>query len=171
LPWPPHYRQTFFLVTHYHRAGPRSQSNARQKNVDKVRPDIGEDAFRNAEETLQPTRVFLCRHALGNALIRIAHQHREQFPERQVRIADTGMRVAVADDNEQVLVVLLCPAREFGSEAGLAEACFSGDETDLTLSFDHQVQSVAELLEFLLPTYKYWFHMHILVSRRRAAFN
>lgn len=56
------------------------------------------------------------------------------------------MCIAVPDDDEQVGVLLLRAAREFGSQAGLAEAGFTGHETGLSLPSDHQLEPVAELL-------------------------
>jgi len=76
------------------------------------------------------------------------------------------MRVAITDDDEQVLMPLLRAARELGGKTRLAEARLARDETDLTPSLDNEAESLVEQLEFLLPTYEYRAHIRILITPR-----
>ena len=71
-----------------------------------------------------------------------------------MEIADSGLRIAVAYDHEQLFVALLGAPSKLGRQGTLAETRFTGHETNLSLTFDHQAQLVIELLQLFISAYK-----------------
>ncbi len=133
-----------------HCAGLGDQTGPRNEDVHQVRRDLGNDVFRHAQEVTQSPCVLLGGNSFRDAIIDLAGQHSEQFTERQVGIADAGLRVAGSDGHQQLLLLLLRNSRELERQAGLAEARFAGDKADPAPALQCIVQESAQAAEFFL---------------------
>ncbi|HEY0305009.1 MAG TPA: hypothetical protein VGC44_08545, partial [Longimicrobiales bacterium] len=87
-------------------------------------------------------------------LIDIAQQERHNFAEGKVRVTFAAQGIAIAKRDDDILVCVLCGAREFSDERRLAGTRFARDEAHLPSPAQCLLEMLMQPGEVLLASYE-----------------
>ena len=123
----------------------RDQGSPRHQDVDQIGAELDQRITRPAYQPPQTAGVLCRDSALSQLRFDVTDELGQDLAKRQVRIANAGLSVAVADGEHHILVSILCPAGELGHQGGLARAGLTDNKCHLPVFDQRLIEECVEL--------------------------